>query len=113
MQPSNNYNNNQRLTPRVSLNLPIQISYGSQISVRGMLKDLSLKSAFIIIKNSIYMQLNDEINFSILRSSSSDEAVVQGTACISRIVGGEGIAIYFTKLDETSEARLKELVAAR
>ena len=105
--------NNQRQTPRIPLSLPIQISYGTQITILGQIKDLSLKSAFIIIKNSVFMQLNDEVSFSILRSASSDEVLAQGTACISRFVPGEGIAIYFLKMDEASTARLKELVVVR
>ena len=105
--------NNQRQTQRVPLSLPIQISYGSQITVLGQIKDLSLKSAFIIIKNSVFMQLNDEVSFSILRSVSGAEIIAQGTACISRFVPGEGIAIYFMKMDEASTARLKELVVVR
>ena len=105
-----NFNNNQRQTQRVTLGLPIQISYGSQITIQGMLKDLSLKSAFIIIKNSIYMQMNDEVSFAILRSPQNTEVIVQGMARISRISPGEGIAIYFTKMDENSTNRLKEIV---
>ena len=102
--------NNQRQSQRVTLSLPIQISYGSQITVQGHIKDLSLKSAFIVIKNSVFMQLNDEVGFSILRSASSAEIIAQGTACISRLVAGEGIAIYFMKMDEASTNRIKELV---
>ena len=109
MQPPRDYNN-QRQTQRVPAGLPIQISYGSQITIQGTLKDLSLKSAFIVIKNSIYMQMNDEISFAILRAPQSTEIIVQGMARISRISPGEGIAIYFTKMDDTSTNALKEIV---
>ncbi len=111
MQQSGTYNN-QRKTQRVGLSLPIQISFGSQITLTGQIKDLSLKSAFIVIKSSIYMQLNDEISFAIQYPSDSPAENVQGSARISRLAIGEGIAIYFTKLDEGSSDRLRKLVDA-
>ena len=111
MQQSGFYNN-QRKTQRVGLSLPIQISFGSQITMTGQLKDLSLKSAFVVIKSSIYMQLNDEINFAIQYPSDKPEEHVQGLARISRLAAGEGIAIYFTQLNEGSSDRLRKLVDA-
>ena len=44
---------------------PATISVGSQLTVKGQLKDLSLNSAFIKIKNNIYLNINDEIGITI------------------------------------------------
>jgi hypothetical protein len=100
---------NQRRDPRVSAELPARISIGSQLFLNGHLKDLSLKSAFIRIKNSIYLQPNDEVGFSIQCTMNDPEDVIQGLARISRLAVGEGVAIYFTKMDEASQNRLKSL----
>jgi hypothetical protein len=99
----------QRQETRVGVELPARISLGPEIFLQGQLKDLSLKSAFIALKSKLYLQPNDEISFAIFRSQ--DEAdVIQGLARISRIVVGEGLAIYFTKLDDASIGRLRELL---
>ncbi len=102
--------NNQRKDARVNAELPVLISVGSQLSLQGHLKDLSLKSAFIRIKNSIYLQTNDEVGFSIFRSANNDKAFIHGLACISRIAVGEGFAIYFTKMDDSSHKHLQKLL---
>ena len=101
--------NDQRSQPRLSLDLPATISIGSRLSIKGQLKDLSMNSAFIRIKNSIYLNVNDEIGISI--QCSTDEAGVQieGLARISRIVPGEGLAVYFTQLDGESLECIKKL----
>src|SRR3989344_4401093 len=101
---------NQRETQRTSLSFPIQISRGTQITLTGQLKDLSLKSAFIKIKTNIYLQNNDEISFAIQCVPAKPEESVQGVARISRIAAGEGIAIYFTEMDPNSSSRLKGLL---
>ena len=108
MQPSSFHN--QRQSQRVALSLPVQIKIDSQITLQGQLKDLSSKSAFIKIKGSTYMQTNDEVGFAIQRSLENAEEHVQGLARIVRIEAGEGITIYFTKMDETSTNRLKDLM---
>ena len=102
--------NNQRQTERVNLNLPIQISFGSQITLQGQLRDISSKSAFIKIKASIFMQPNDELNFEIQPSANGPDGCIQGAARISRIAVGEGIAIYFVKMEEESSRLLQQLV---
>src|SRR3989338_10799004 len=96
---------NQRETQRASLSFPIQISLGTQITLRGELKDLSLKSAFVKIKTNIYLQQNDEISFAIQCAPANTDESVQGVARISRIAVGEGIAIYFTQMDPGSSSR--------
>ncbi len=101
---------NQRETQRAALSFPIQISLGTQITLQGQLKDLSLKSAFVKIKTNIYLQNNDEISFAIQCASTNPEESVQGLARISRIAAGEGIAIYFTQMDPGSSNRLKGLL---
>ena len=102
--------NNQRQTQRVALSLPIQISYGSQITVLGQIKDLSLKSAFVRIKNSVFIQSGDEIGLTIGSSSSGSDEGIQVLARVSRIVGGEGFAVYFTKIDDNALDRIQKLL---
>ena len=102
--------NEQRSNPRVSSELPVKISVGSQLTVQGYLRDLSLNSAFIRIKNNIFLSTGDEVGFSIQPSAEDETIVMQGSACISRIVPGEGFAIYFSKLDDDSLKYLKKLL---
>ncbi len=109
MQPINS-SSNKRQNQRSQANFPIQLMVGTQITLQGQLRDLSSKSAFIQLKESIYMQPNDEIDFIIWCSIDNMDECVQGRARISRISAGEGIAIYFTKMDDDSVNRLKTLV---
>ena len=101
---------NKRQDQRFSSSFPVQISVGSQITLEGQLKDLSLKSAFMKIKESVYMKPNDELDFTIKLSLNGIESLIQGQARISRIAAGEGFAIYFTKMDESSTNLLKQIV---
>lgn len=100
---------NQRRYQRVVNTLPVLISIGTQVTLQGQLRDLSSRSAFVVIKNSIYLKTNDEINFSIRPDPENSDDWVEGAARISRIAKGEGFAIYFTEMDEKSTSRLKEL----
>lgn len=101
---------NQRQNQRVSVNLTVRISFGSQVTLTGRIRDLSLKSAFIIIKSGVHMQMNDELTFVIDHPSGPTHRGVEGTARISRVSAGDGIAVYFTKLDDESLAQLKAWV---
>jgi hypothetical protein len=101
---------NQRQTQRVPVNLTIKMSFGSQVTLTGRIKDLSLKSAFILVKSSVHMDMNDEISFVIEHPADSTQQGVQGQARISRVAAGEGIAIYFIKLDDASMTLLKQWV---
>ena len=101
--------NNRRQNDRVSSNLTVEIAIGSQVVIQGQLRDLSSKGAFIRMKSSVFLQQNDELNFQI-KCSSVEEDIINGEARISRIVVGEGIAIYFTKLSEQSTLRLQQLL---
>jgi hypothetical protein len=100
----------QRGQPRASVELPATITVGSQISIKGQLKDLSLSSAFIRIKSSVYLNVNDEIGIAIECSTNDTSVLIQGTARISRMVPGEGFAIYFTKVDEASSKCIKKIL---
>ncbi|MBF0122267.1 MAG: PilZ domain-containing protein [Candidatus Omnitrophica bacterium] len=102
--------NDQRSEKRISVDLPAQIMVGTQLVLNGILKDLSLRSAFIVMKSSVYMKLNDEVGFSIMRSPGSSSVLIQGWARVSRIVVGDGLAIYFTSMDDASTGRLKKLL---
>ncbi len=99
-----------RRDARVSSELPVTISIGTQFSLQGFLKDLSQKSAFIRIRHSVFIQTNDDVGFTIQSSATDPDEVIQGTARVSRIVPGEGFAIYFLKLDDASMTRLRKLV---
>ena len=103
-------NNDQRGQPRVNADLPATISVGSQLTVKGQVKDLSLNSAFIRIKNNLYLSVNDEVGITI-QCSSNEEDSIQGLAHISRIVPGEGFVVYFSKIDENSLKQIKKLLS--
>jgi hypothetical protein len=102
--------NYQRGEDRVNFSLPAQIRIGTQLAIQGKLKDLSLRSAFILMKTSVYLQTNDEVGFAIQRSADNVSDLIEGWARISRLAPGEGLAIYFTRMDETSTNRLRELL---
>ena len=102
--------NDQRGQPRVSAEFPATISVGSQLTVKGQLKDLSLNSAFVRIKNSIFLNVNDEVGIAIHGLSDDVEVPVQGTARISRMVPGEGFVVYFTKIDDDSSKHIKKFL---
>lgn len=101
---------NQRHSARVNSNLPIQVSFGSQITLSGQIKDLSLKSAFILLKSSIHMATHDELTFNIENLPFNLQGAIKGNARISRVAPGEGIAVFFTKLDDVSNDLLHRLV---
>jgi len=103
-------NNDQRGQPRVNVEFPATISVGTQLTVKGHLKDLSLNSAFVRIKNAIYLNINDEIGITIQCSSDDASVQIQGQARISRIVPGEGFVVYFTKIDDDSLKNIKKLL---
>ena len=96
--------------PRVNTELPATISVGTQLTVKGYLKDISLSSAFIRIKNSIFLNINDEVGITIQCSQDDASIAIQGQARISRMVPGEGFAIYFTKIDDASLKQIKKLL---
>ncbi len=102
--------NDLRSQPRISVELPVTISIGSQLTVKGQLKDISSNSAFVKIKNNVYLSVNDEVGVSIQSPDDEDKVLVKGSACISRIVPGEGFALYFTKIDEASSKAIKKLL---
>ena len=105
------YENNQRNTQRVAASFPINLSFGSQITLVGQIKDLSLKSAFINVRsNSIHMAIHDELTFCITNLPNNIEGSIEGSARISRIAPGEGIAIFFTKMDESSTNLLQRFI---
>jgi len=103
----------QRKDLRVNSDLPARISIGSQLTVQGRLKDLSLTSAFITIKSSIFLKTGDVVGFAIQASSNNADDLIEGLASVFRIVAGEGLAVYFTKMDESSSDRLKKILYTR
>ena len=103
-------NSDQRGQPRVSVEFPATISVGTQLTVKGQLKDLSLNSAFVKIKNNIYLNINDEIGITIQSSPEDSSVLIEGMARISRMVPGEGFVVYFTKIGEDSLKQIKKLL---
>jgi len=103
-------NSDQRGQPRLVVEFPATISVGTQLTVKGQLKDLSLNSAFVKIKNNIYLNINDEIGITIQCSTEDASVLIQGMARISRMVPGEGFVVYFTKIDENSLKQIKKLL---
>ncbi len=104
--------NNNRSAQRFPLVIPIDLIFGTQITLKGQVKDLSAKSLFVNVKSSISMAPHDELDFAIKNLPHDAAAVIEGSARISRVSPGEGIAIYFTKMDDASAAHLKQLVSA-
>jgi hypothetical protein len=102
--------NDQRGQPRVSVEYPATVSVGTQLTVKGHLKDLSLNSAFIRIKNNLYLNINDEVGIAIQCSSDDVSVQIHGLARISRIVPGEGFVVYFTKIDDDSLKNIKRIL---
>ena len=102
--------NNRRQNSRVNSSLPIDIQVDSQITIKGQIRDISDKSAFVILKSGIFLQLNDEFVFLIKITTDNLDKSVTGKARISRIEKGEGIAIYFTQMDDESSLRLRQLL---
>jgi len=103
-------NTDQRGVPRLNVEFPATISVGTQLTVKGQLKDLSMNSAFVKIKQNIYLNINDEIGIAIQCSSEDASVQIQGMARISRMVPGEGFAVYFTKIDDGSLNQIKKLL---
>ena len=101
---------NRREDRRVPASLPIELKLDAQVTVQGKLKDISPNSAFVQMRESVYMRLNDELKFFIRRVGADLTQGIAGTGRISRIVQGEGIALYFTELDKDSSAQLNELL---
>ena len=101
--------NEHRSQPRVTVEFPATISVGSQLTLKGQLRDLSIASAFVRIKNNVYLNINDEVGITIQCSQDDANEAVQATARISRIVPGEGFAVYFIKIDDNSMKCLKKL----
>ncbi len=101
----------RRKEHRIKIELPIKISIGSQVTVQGHIRDISINSAFIMIGHNIFINSNDEVRFSFEHvNAEGQKNLIQGSAYVSRIVKGEGFAICFTKLDEASAVNLKKIV---
>lgn len=102
--------NNRRKNNRIYVNCPINLKVDSLITIEGKLKNISLKSIFIQINSRVAMQVHDELVFSFNCVIEDTQADISGTMCISRIAHGDGIAGYFTQMDEASTERLKQLI---
>ncbi|MCA9409430.1 MAG: PilZ domain-containing protein [Candidatus Omnitrophica bacterium] len=103
-------NLNRRQNRRVSTNLTIDLQIDQQITIQGRIRNISEKSAFIQMKSSVYMKVNDELDIAIKYLNGDSEQAIKGRARISRLEAGQGIAIYFIKMEEDSIERLQQLV---
>jgi hypothetical protein len=101
--------NELRRDERFAFDLPAEIRIGTQLVLKGRLRDLSSKSAFIKIRESVYLKLNDELGFSIQCEPDNEKAVIEGVARISRIAD-DGLAIYFTRMEDPSVRRLRGII---
>jgi len=61
-------------------------------------------------KGSLYLRTNEEISLTIQFGPDPVQNLIEGMACISRIMEGEGLAVYFTKMDDVSTSRLRNLL---
>lgn len=98
-----------RSLDRYSYKNSIQLSFGSQITITGQIRDLSSKSAFVNVKSMIHLAQNDKLEFSFA-STLKPDTYIKGSAHISRVSPGDGIAIYFTEMDKVSSTHLDTLV---
>ncbi len=101
---------NRRRANRIKSSLPIELQIDQQITVQGRLKDITVKSAFVLMKSSVYMEVNDEFRFYIRSVTNAEDEALTGIARVSRIAPGEGIAIYFTDMDTSATNRLAEML---
>jgi len=101
---------NRRQERRVSANLAVELKVDSQVTVTGTLKDLSPRSAFVQMRESVYMRLHDELQFFIQRAGGDLTRGIRGRGRITRIAEGEGIAIHFTDLEKSSVAHLEQVL---
>lgn len=97
----------KRSQQRVNVELPATVSIGSQLTVKGQLRDISLSSAFITMKNNVYLGINDEVGV-VIQTETNEQ--IQALARISRIVPGEGFAFYFTKIDDVAVKSIKKIL---
>lgn len=103
-------NNERRRDQRVSLEMAVQISVGSQITVSGALKDLSLGSAFIKLKSNIFLNVGDEVTMTLETPDIENTSGINILARISRSIPAEGFAVYFLSMDENSLSGLKKIL---
>jgi len=104
---------NRRQVKRVNKSRPIHIFFGEQVVIKGIIRDISEKSAFIDIGNSIYVQREDVLKFKIFTTDDESGDCVSGEARVSRIAPDEGIAIYFTDMDRESAELMKTLLSSQ
>ncbi len=105
------YNNERREHNRYSLNLPIQISLGTQIVLDKMIRDISTKSAFVLMEGSVFINRFDEIDFKIEVERDGIAFNIEGKAQVLRIDAPDGIVISFKKLEGEALSQLEKLVA--
>lgn len=107
-----NYNNERRQHNRYSLNLPIQICIGTQIILDKMVRDISNKSAFVLMEGSVFINRFDELDFKIEVELDNFEFKIEGKAQVLRVDSPEGIVLSFKKLEGDAQAQLEKLVIA-
>lgn len=99
----------QRKEARVNTQSSVLISIGTQLSFQGQLRDLSMNSAFVVAKDSIFLEAGDAITLSFPMASANTEDPLKVFACVSRMVKGEGFAVYFTKMTDSVKEELQKL----
>ena len=105
------YNNERRQYNRYSLNLPIQISLGTQIVLDKTVRDISNKSAFVLMEGSVFINRFDELDFKIEVERDQVQFKIEGKAQVLRVDLPDGIVISFKNLEGEALAQLEKLVA--
>ena len=101
---------NRRKERRVNSSLPVELKIDEQVTVTGMLKNISPRSAFVQLRESVYMQMHDELQFFIKRAGNDASRTIRGRGRVTRIAAGEGIGIYFLDLEKSSVPQLEEIL---
>ena len=100
--------NERRYVKRIVTEVAIDLKIDSQITVCGNVKNINENGAFIQIKSSVSMRVNDQFEFVI----KNEQGRIAGMVCISRVVPGDGIGVYFLDLDSDSKKNIQILISS-
>lgn len=108
--PDNARFHDKRKEQRVGIVAKIKISIGTQLTVEGQIKDITLTSVFVSMRNNIYLNSNDTIQYEFETTVEGKPYVFKGNAYVTRIVKGEGFVISFSGMDDVSLNNLKRVL---
>lgn len=99
----------KRQESRINSSLSVLVSIGTQLTLKGNLRDLSMTSAFVNIKESVFIETGDDITLSFNQSNVEVDDFIKVSAKVSRLVKGEGFAVYFTKVTDSAKEEIQKL----